>query len=891
MPKTKIKNITYRHLDNIGISESSISTCNLELPQQKLTNGLVLDIDRLRKRLCFEEAITLTWIKGCFDSATSTYLEEKGDLVLTEIRRIFALRDEYRRKKNAAQIEVLESHPFMVTNSDHESSPSSPSAPEVVVPSSSSESSDEIQNEAPITRQTVQIHPLDHQILKKQRRIQVLENNILDLEGFDIVNAKRREKRHKNEISRLKMLVKDLGGNELEKLREEVANLKKQIGRERNMKSYFKTKKKPDQSRSGECIEDVNDVVEVTSNEEVHLKDGKNIKPNVRLCISQLTSLETATHKVGPIINAVASNIFGVTFSEKELPGRQTCANNADQTHFLIKKYYGETLSKRKHLGYNKDGTSRKKRKIVNAAITVDTGEIFPLGFTRVAHETGETIANVAKDSFQELAMSFTAGTDESPDDFLQTQLAKLSFLMSDRAANEKLSNKLIDEWRTQTLENAGLPKEDIGIVHQFHCMAHVLLGFHSYIKSKLEVEFDGQVLGRDQLPQFRTFAKEVAAIRTARMVCEVAGPVPDEKNGIRDQWEAHCRKQNIKTLLINYRDNRFNGLFQAAACIYHHEKHLTECIEKLPSVRKRNKKIVSVLADLKDHKVMLTLKMLGIIYMKLTGPYWELITSSHVHHLDLHRYIQCLHHFCMQMENDPLPLLNPEQDPIFQDFPPNINHPFYQTVCSTPVPDDQIEDAVNILKAIFKALNECITKQLSAFIDGPYSHAPSSTEKERTKGAHHTNMSCERYFGTLDSSMSRRKNATLHYHSTILLMKACRTRFPSWMREKSIEEQKSLWALALKEGKKLRQKHLSDEKNQLIIIEDELDRKLIEAKKKKANIAIKNAKKTRAKTLQPREPVKTRVGDWIAVAYDDRWYPGDCDWQACSHLLISFLF
>lgn len=49
---------------------------------------------------------------------------------------------------------------------------------------------------------------------------------------------------------------------------------------------------------------------------------------------------------------------------------------------------------------------------------------------------------------------------------------------MGDRAANEKRTDQLLDEWREEMLQEG----EDIEVVQHFHCMAHVLLGLHNYV-------------------------------------------------------------------------------------------------------------------------------------------------------------------------------------------------------------------------------------------------------------------------------------------------------------------------------------------------------------------------------------------------------------------------
>lgn len=48
---------------------------------------------------------------------------------------------------------------------------------------------------------------------------------------------------------------------------------------------------------------------------------------------------------------------------------------------------------------------------------------------------------------------------------------------------------------------------------------------------------------------------------RVLRTTADIFGPV-GEHNGIRDRWEVHCSSLAIKSVIGNYRDNRFNALF-----------------------------------------------------------------------------------------------------------------------------------------------------------------------------------------------------------------------------------------------------------------------------------------------------------------------------------------
>jgi hypothetical protein len=125
----------------------------------------------------------------------------------------------------------------------------------------------------------------------------------------------------------------------------------------------------------------------------------------------------------------------------------------------------------------HKDGTSRKKQKILGNSITLANKKVIPLGFRYVPDETAKTITATSKEELSEVASCGSTLVSEI--------VRKLSFLMTDRAANEKLSNAQISSWRSEVLELTSNADER-QVVHSFHCIVHVLLGFDTYATKNL---------------------------------------------------------------------------------------------------------------------------------------------------------------------------------------------------------------------------------------------------------------------------------------------------------------------------------------------------------------------------------------------------------------------
>ncbi|XP_041347477.1 uncharacterized protein LOC121367391 [Gigantopelta aegis] len=414
---------------------------------------------------------------------------------------------------------------------------------------------------------------------------------------------------------------------------------------------------------------------------------------------------------------------------------------------------------------------------------------------------------------------------------------------MGDRASNEKASNVILDKWRIEVL-TACNSSAAVKTLHLFHCMAHVLLGFHTYThKSILAYEKELEIklgrFGRDALPRFSYWKKEEAASRTSRTTADTFGPAGDHI-GVRDLWECYCASKGIKSQIGNYRDNRFNCYFETAAQICLHREDFINVLKK---VKKPNGKLVSVLADLTCPVVTTILQARGLLFVLVTGPYWELmlVNDGTVKYLELFRYIQPLHHFMKECSDDPSPLLQG-----ISPLPKELLHAsdaMYNSV--SLLAHATMEDVfLNTLKKSSAAFVQTSEAQLKDFlVDGKYGQAPDTVELNRTCFSGITNLACEHHFGDLDSSQRRRPSATLFFHSTIQLLKRNRKQLISWMSEMSEQGRETLWSDAREKAKALRREKEEMEKI-LKNLQEEPKSEPKEGRKRKVTDAAASRKK-----------------------------------------------
>ncbi|KAK3789314.1 hypothetical protein RRG08_001704 [Elysia crispata] len=158
---------------------------------------------------------------------------------------------------------------------------------------------------------------------------------------------------------------------------------------------------------------------------------------DVRRCILALAKNEVATAKMSPVIQCVGKYIFHHEFQNFDLPHGNTCQNIVDEGHYIATQYIADKLEQTAKWGLHKDGTTRKRRKLLDTSVCLESGEQFSIGFSEVASETGKAIT---EDSIAKLSEIM-----RSPSNMSAT-LKKLTYTMTDRAANEKKSNRLLAE-------------------------------------------------------------------------------------------------------------------------------------------------------------------------------------------------------------------------------------------------------------------------------------------------------------------------------------------------------------------------------------------------------------------------------------------------------------
>jgi hypothetical protein len=210
------------------------------------------------------------------------------------------------------------------------------------------------------------------------------------------------------------------------------------------------------------------------------------------------------------------------------------------------------------------------------------------------------------------------------------------------------------------------------------------------------------------------------------------------------------------------------------------------------------------------------------------------------------------MHDKLKEWSEDASDLMQPDSV-LFEDFriPDNPTIGSLYTTQSAPTQSHPELDIKSILKKLASGFLVVVKRQLEHFLpEGRYHNIPEDSPlRTKMKHCQLTNLLGEACFGDLDFSLFKRRNASLHHHSTVNMLKRNRT-MSTWFSKKYASEQKELLNRSATLGSELRRKH----KSEVAQVESEIKSKLKDMKAK--------ADEKKGKQLQRKESIVSEVRD-----------------------------
>ena len=288
------------------------------------------------------------------------------------------------------------------------------------------------------------------------------------------------------------------------------------------------------------------------------------------------------------------------------------------------------------------------------------------------------------------------------------------------------------------------------------------------------------------------------------------------------------------RSRITSFKSNRFNNLFQAAAALHFHRSDISDCLGAC--LAKQNKKIESVFQDNLCDTVDTQLIALGLLYHRVTGPYWCLLGTD-LHYLRFYAHVVMLQGHLQRWAADSSSAFDTEFEPLFGITFPKDD--IFQSLVHLG-PEKKAEVKV-VLEALCAGCLQVLERQLKEFLPGGEHHAVDDEDLlEKTKHSKLTNLVGEQCFGDLDFSLFKRRNASLHHHSTINILKRNRS-ISAWFGIKTDIEQRELLVMSAKKAPALRKQHVASEKEAVakraVLLEETRQKKQDEAERKRQRI------------------------------------------------------
>ena len=176
--------------------------------------------------------------------------------------------------------------------------------------------------------------------------------------------------------------------------------------------------------------------------------------------------------------------------------------------------------------------------------------------------------------------------------------------------------------------------------------------------------------------------------------------------------------------------------------------------------------------------------------------------------YLDFWEHVEKLLNTLLIWQRDPSEALTQDCRETF----PGVRfiHDHNQLASLLAISEDKKSAVKDLLKKMAASMMEVTRRQLEDFLPGGKFHSNQDPElRKRLEHSCITNLVAEQSFADLDFSLFKRRNCTLHHHTTISMLKRNKS-VTNWFLGKSAEEKERLLEMSAKKGPALRKKNVA---------------------------------------------------------------------------------
>lgn len=200
-------------------------------------------------------------------------------------------------------------------------------------------------------------------------------------------------------------------GEKLGNVQAQVVDVQSQMLEERNKKRKYQqvaSKSEAKRRKLENDLEEVTAALETEQNENIATPELRNnkghFKEEVVMCVMELNGeCEVPARRCSFVIQTVAHHLFKTDLPGSALPSK-TSLRFVHQTHAVAKLQIADALTSNKY-DLHADGTSRSTKKYIGFQVTLEDKSTLGLGFDPVAHDTAQTILDLALHKLSELSL------------------------------------------------------------------------------------------------------------------------------------------------------------------------------------------------------------------------------------------------------------------------------------------------------------------------------------------------------------------------------------------------------------------------------------------------------------------------------------------------------
>ena len=545
--------------------------------------------------------------------------------------------------------------------------------------------------------------------------------------------------------------------------------------------------KKDDVLELEECNQYLEDIVKDNLSLDLFDDDKKTYTPECVKTVMSLLECGVATSKVGKVMTTMGK-LCGRNI--EHLLSRYTC-DRINQRRLAVAQQQMAELEDEENITLYTDETSKYGKKYMVYATSTSSHSVRVLGLKPIATKSAQDTLDTLVDILHEIS---TTCKNASLGDSI---ISNIRNTMSDRAATEKLFNKMLSEYREKLLpvvvaDFDKLTEEQqakASIMNNFFCGLHLMVTFaENFAQCIREIEPDdiGACSSKDN-KRF-TNRTESHIIRFIRTVCKLFSRGADEKSGCYDSFTTFLASKGKVNILTEFKHNRFNILFYDGGAVYHLLEDIEDFIHNIHGTP--NTLVKAVLLDCKEAWCRSGARALGLLSKYITTPLWRMLEDKQVHIGDMGPVYSELVVFLEQraasaedvalfMQGNDMPSLL-EQRVQIDDVTSSLTKSTDQ--------DDMVND---ILRHVFSNWSKLLGRLVADHLHSGKFHDMDEDQRLQTASTIKHNKLAEELFAHMDRLVRLRPRATCLTNEAHIIFGKNKT--DEWLETKSPEEQSKI--------------------------------------------------------------------------------------------------